>query len=188
MQVPGPITFVKTEKPELRTLADRLKWARAKRKLSQTHLAKAAGVSQGTIGNLESGERKSARKLASIAAALQVNPLWLETGKGDWELAKGAVFNALDTEERELLKHWRQLLGRDRRAKLKEIATLAAEREEQKKELFAEAGLDRIAQAAAHAVREGRATVTVDPRKQRQERERERLNPELPLESEHRER
>jgi transcriptional regulator with XRE-family HTH domain len=162
MQAAGLITFVKTEKPDWSTLAKRLKWARDKRGLSQTQLAKAAGVAQGTIGNLESAERKSARKLVSIAAALQVQPAWLESGRGDWEAAKGAVFNALSTEERELLNHWRHLLGSDRRAKLRELAALAKEREAQRRELFEEAGVTKIAERAAAHSRELGATSTVE--------------------------
>ncbi len=67
------------------TLGERLKFARKKRGLSQASLAKLAGVAQGTIGNLESGERKSPRGLLSIARALKVDPNWLETGKGHAE-------------------------------------------------------------------------------------------------------
>ena len=45
-------------------------------------LAKKAGVSQSTIGNLEAGLRESPRQLLEIAAALGVSPLWLKTGEG----------------------------------------------------------------------------------------------------------
>lgn len=50
--------------------------------MTQDELAKAAGVSQSTIGNLESRIRFSARKLAVIAKVLDVDALWLETGEG----------------------------------------------------------------------------------------------------------
>ena len=50
--------------------------------MSQTDLAKVAGVAQGTIGNLEAGIRKNPRDLLDIAAALGVSPQWLKTGKG----------------------------------------------------------------------------------------------------------
>ncbi|MBO9647382.1 MAG: helix-turn-helix transcriptional regulator [Variovorax sp.] len=69
------------------TLADRISWARERRGLTQTALAKMAGVSQGTIGNLESGTRRSPRALVSIAMVLGVSPLWLESGKGPRESA-----------------------------------------------------------------------------------------------------
>jgi SOS-response transcriptional repressor LexA len=63
------------------TLAKRLRWARKQKRISQEELGKLAGVSQSTIGNLEAGTRASARKIASIAAALGVNALWLAEGK-----------------------------------------------------------------------------------------------------------
>lgn len=63
-------------------LANRLIDARTKKGMTQEDLAKAAGVSQSTIGNLESRIRHTARKLAVIAHVLGVNAYWLETGKG----------------------------------------------------------------------------------------------------------
>lgn len=66
----------------LADLADRLKWAREKKGWTQDQLADAAGVSQSTIGNLESRLRQSARKLAMIAKVAGVNAYWLETGEG----------------------------------------------------------------------------------------------------------
>ena len=159
MQAAGLITYVTKHEQNLSTLAGRLKWLRGKRGVSQEQLAQSAGVAQGTIGNLESGERKTARKLASIASALEANPLWLETGRGDWQAAKGSVFSELTPEERELIESWRHLLGSDRRTKLKEIAELARERNAQRQELFEEAGVTRIAErAAAQARRTSRTT------------------------------
>jgi phage repressor protein C with HTH and peptisase S24 domain len=67
---------------DMRTLAERLVWARERQALTQEGLAKLAGVSQGTIGNLESGSRQSARKIVEIAAALKVDAGWLAGGKG----------------------------------------------------------------------------------------------------------
>lgn len=66
----------------MKTLAERLIKARTDRGLTQTELAKRAGVSQSTIGNLESNTRKSAKKIAAIADALGVSALWLSDGKG----------------------------------------------------------------------------------------------------------
>jgi transcriptional regulator with XRE-family HTH domain len=78
MQAGDPITAV----TNLRTIAERLAWAREELKLSQEQLALAAGVAQGTIGNLESGLRKNPRELLAIARAAKVNAEWLKTGKG----------------------------------------------------------------------------------------------------------
>lgn len=78
MQASGPITNVNT-------IGERLKWAREQRGMTQAALAKAAGVSTSTIGNLESGLREKPRDFLAIAAALRVNPYWLERKFGQWD-------------------------------------------------------------------------------------------------------
>lgn len=75
MQVGCQITVVEE-------IADRLHQARAAKNWTQGQLAAAAGVKQSTIGNLEAGIRKNPRDLLAIAAALEVSPAWLQTGKG----------------------------------------------------------------------------------------------------------
>lgn len=70
---------------DVKTIKDRTKEAREALGLNQVELAKLAKVSPGTIGNLEAGTRKNPRELLAIAAALQVNPQWLKTGKGPRE-------------------------------------------------------------------------------------------------------
>ncbi len=59
------------------SIADRMKQAREAAGLTQPQLAKKAGVSPGTIGNIESGTRKQPRELLAIAAALRVTPTYL---------------------------------------------------------------------------------------------------------------
>lgn len=76
---------------QLRTLADRLTWARTEMKISQEVLAQKAKVSQGTIGNLESGSRKTARRITAIASALNVDANWLAEGKGNPFEADGGI-------------------------------------------------------------------------------------------------
>ena len=65
MQPPGLITGVETYASLLRAARDRAE-------LTQTQLAKKAGVAQGTVGNIESGERlnPSSETLAKLAKAL----------------------------------------------------------------------------------------------------------------------
>lgn len=86
MQAAGVITVVTRDAPppeqDLTTLAGRLAWARNEAKLSQEALAEKSGVSQGTIGNIESGARKKPRDLVAIAKALSVSADWLSAGKG----------------------------------------------------------------------------------------------------------
>jgi len=70
------------------TIAERIKSARLRRKLTQSQLAKDVGISQGTIGNLESGTRERPRDLLSIALALGVNVNWLAYGRGPMMLGE----------------------------------------------------------------------------------------------------
>ncbi|CAB4126102.1 LexA SOS-response transcriptional repressors (RecA-mediated autopeptidases) [uncultured Caudovirales phage] len=69
--------------PGLATISERLKHARKLKGWSQEQLAKAAGVNQSTIGNIESGLRKSPRELLAIAACMEVKPEWLKWGTGE---------------------------------------------------------------------------------------------------------
>jgi SOS-response transcriptional repressor LexA len=66
----------------VKTIAERLKDAREKCGLTQPQLAAGAGVSAGTIGNIEAGTRKNPRELLAIAKALGVLPQWLRDGSG----------------------------------------------------------------------------------------------------------
>ena len=73
----------------MKTLAERLIWARQQKSLrenidfTQADLALKAGVSQGAIGHLESGRTSTSRSITSIARALDVDPVWLADGKGE---------------------------------------------------------------------------------------------------------
>lgn len=64
------------------SIGKRIKEARLEAGLSQKALASKAGVSQPAISQLESGGSQTATSIGSMAAALGVNALWLETGKG----------------------------------------------------------------------------------------------------------
>lgn len=63
------------------TIAERLKEARLELGLSQEEFAARAGVSNGTIGNIEAGTRHNPRALLEIAAAAGVTADWLKNGK-----------------------------------------------------------------------------------------------------------
>lgn len=64
------------------TLQERLIYARKLRGFSQAELAKRAKCRQSTIGNIESGLRKTLRDLVGVARALDVSPDWLADGRG----------------------------------------------------------------------------------------------------------
>jgi phage repressor protein C with HTH and peptisase S24 domain len=67
----------------MKTIAERLKHAREAKDWKQVQLATAAGVSPGTIGNIEAGTRQSKGSLPQIAEALGISHKWLATGKGE---------------------------------------------------------------------------------------------------------
>lgn len=69
----------------MKTLQERLIFAREKKKLSQTALGKAIGKSQSAIAALETGRNKSSTHIAKIAAILDVSAMWLETGQGQMQ-------------------------------------------------------------------------------------------------------
>jgi transcriptional regulator with XRE-family HTH domain len=64
-------------------IGERIRLERRKRKWSQNDLAKAVGVTQGLVSQIENGTNDSSRYLTAIARALDVSPDWLESGKGD---------------------------------------------------------------------------------------------------------
>lgn len=64
-------------------ISDRLKEARSRKKWNQAQLAVAAGVSPGTIGNIESGVRQGKGSLPQIAKALGISHDWLANGEGE---------------------------------------------------------------------------------------------------------
>jgi phage repressor protein C with HTH and peptisase S24 domain len=82
----------------MESLAKRLMYARTRRGLSQAELAKLATVSQGTIGNIESGARKRPREILAIAQALDVRPEWLQDGQGQMEASYTGTGNDLPVD------------------------------------------------------------------------------------------
>ncbi|AWL03381.1 peptidase S24 [Massilia oculi] len=64
------------------SIGTRVKQARKAAKLTQIELAKKSNLKQSSISDLEVGKSQGTTNLASLAAALGVSALWLETGKG----------------------------------------------------------------------------------------------------------
>ena len=69
----------------MKTLAKKVAELRQKKGWTQGELAAAVGVSQGSIGNIESGIRPNPRAatVLGIAKALGVSAQWLQSGEGD---------------------------------------------------------------------------------------------------------
>lgn len=66
----------------METIAHRLKHARQVKGWTQGDLATAAGLSQGTVGNIETGSRQAHASLIKLADALGVEYHWLAYGQG----------------------------------------------------------------------------------------------------------
>ncbi len=66
----------------MKTLSERLKWAREKRKLSHAELDEIADLSCGHSAKIETGEREhpSSLTVSKLAYALQVDLSWLING------------------------------------------------------------------------------------------------------------
>lgn len=65
------------------TIGERLKRLRKERGLTQAALASAARISQGTVGNIESGLRGYGESIVDLAAALNVTPEYLRLESED---------------------------------------------------------------------------------------------------------
>lgn len=66
----------------VKTLKERLVYARELRGLTQGELAAKAKCAQSAIGNAESGERQTLRNLVLVARVLKVSADWLFDGNG----------------------------------------------------------------------------------------------------------
>ena len=64
-------------------MKDRLKEAMLRKNISQADLAEAVGISAVAIGKILSGETSKSRYIIGIAAALDINPMWLQSGEGE---------------------------------------------------------------------------------------------------------
>ncbi len=64
-------------------MKDRLKEAMLRKNISQADLAEAVGVSAVAIGKILSGETSKSRYIIAISAALDINPMWLQSGEGE---------------------------------------------------------------------------------------------------------
>lgn len=87
----------------MKTLKERLVYAREQKKMSQTALGKAIGKSQSAIAALETGRNQGTTHIAKIADVLGVLPMWLETGQG--EMYPTAITNVFDNNVNLVLKH-----------------------------------------------------------------------------------
>ena len=84
------------------TFNDRIVAARKHAKLTQQELAGRVGISQTAVHKLGNGKSKSSRRTVAIALACGVDPIWLETGRGEMALVgatPGTADDALASAE-----------------------------------------------------------------------------------------
>lgn len=74
----------------MKTIGQRIEQVRVERELTKTDIWKAAGLSSGVYKQWLDGGKLSAESLIKVAAILNVDPRWLETGKGEKE-RKGEI-------------------------------------------------------------------------------------------------
>lgn len=102
-----------TQDSKLDSLAARLAFRREQCGLTQAQLAAKSGLSQATIGNLETGRNKGTKRILELALALHITPEWLIHG-GSLNAAKGnALRRDLDvpTSEQRLEQMMQRLLS-----------------------------------------------------------------------------
>jgi phage repressor protein C with HTH and peptisase S24 domain len=78
------------------SLGGRVYQRRTELNMSQKELSRRAGLTQPTISALEKGKSTRSGSIAQLAAALNVVPLWLETGLGEKELRTSDYRRVLD--------------------------------------------------------------------------------------------
>lgn len=71
-------------------IGERIKLRRMKLKLTQEQVGKIVGVTKTSVSQWEKGDYEP-KSLMKLAKALKCTPEWLETGKGDEELARSNV-------------------------------------------------------------------------------------------------
>lgn len=77
----------------MKTVASRLKAARLHKKWTQAQLAVCAGVSTGTVGNVEAGIRQAPGSLPLLAQAMGISHAWLAYGQGEMVAAAAATLD-----------------------------------------------------------------------------------------------
>jgi SOS-response transcriptional repressor LexA len=81
------------------TLSDRIQLARKNAGLTQKGLADKVGISQTAVHKLECGRSRSSRRTVVIALTCGVDPIWLDTGRGDMLLPGSGSGNEFSVED-----------------------------------------------------------------------------------------
>lgn len=115
------------------SIGNRVREARKEAGLTQPELAAKVGIKQPTLSDLETGKSEGTTYIATIAAALKVNALWLQTGNGDKKASNKTIsFTELNGLEAQLVMLYRSLSGSRKDALLLEANRLVNEKEPDK--------------------------------------------------------
>lgn len=94
----------------MKTFGERVRESRKKLKLTQKQLAKASGMAQATLSDIERGKNEGSRDVVALAKALKVSAEWLINGEqgGDAEMIAAvnefvAVYRSITDNGRVLL-------------------------------------------------------------------------------------
>ncbi|MBF0438608.1 MAG: LexA family transcriptional regulator [Magnetococcales bacterium] len=85
--MPNPITTSKVKaQSDAHSLGERIQTARKFAGLTQKQIANRVGISQTAVHKLEGGFSRTSKKTVSIALTCGVDPIWLDTGRGEMSL------------------------------------------------------------------------------------------------------
>lgn len=110
------------------TLSERVKLAREKAGMTQAQLARALGISQPSVHDLESGRTKQFRSstLLKMAKVLGQSPEWLAGGEGGlMPISPQAIKTP---EEDELLLSYRKLSSAEKKIVLRMVRALVIDK------------------------------------------------------------
>jgi transcriptional regulator with XRE-family HTH domain len=85
------------------TLGARLRWARQRAGMTQKTAAKAVGLSQPTLSDLENDNTKGTTSLLEFAAAYGVDVRWLKSGRGTPGADGASSDNSANTDQNTVL-------------------------------------------------------------------------------------
>lgn len=103
----------------METFGERVKSRRKKKGWKQHELAKAAGLSQTTISDIERGRNEGSTEVASLAKALGCRVEWL--AKGEMPEEEEDRYANLTPLERELLEKFARLTDEYQQAAVKKV-------------------------------------------------------------------
>lgn len=94
-----PGMYKNSDMDKLDTMGARLQWARRKAKLTQTAAAKAIGLTQPTLSDLENDNTKGTTSLVELATLYSVDARWLKTGRGQPQAGEGENVKPSNTDQ-----------------------------------------------------------------------------------------